>query len=278
MAINAILETSVLKKTDIDRSTPFSEEVCGVRVTLWPRIGYSIQTCSSLGTLGFAFEPQKGVDAFASDRLHAFVREANTLAWTPPDCSVTSESLRGGEYLVIEGLDPALMPKSMADHHFNDCVVQSAIAAAHGLRRWLLSRHVGQPSALIEELCLSASTHHPSTRHPGRLLARQRVKIEALIEENLEVGVDVNDMAAAVDLSTAHFARLFRQTYGVGPHSYLVERRLQRCRELLAQSRQPISEIALACGLADQAHLTRLLKRNVGLTPAALRRLREETE
>jgi AraC-like DNA-binding protein len=73
-------------------------------------------------------------------------------------------------------------------------------------------------------------------------------------------------------LSTGHFARAFRQTFGVSPHTFIIEQRVNAAKRLILETGAPLAEIALSCGMADQSHLTRHFTRKVGMSPAAWRR------
>ena len=72
-------------------------------------------------------------------------------------------------------------------------------------------------------------------------------------------------------MSPYHFLRLFKESMGLTPYRYVIERRVERARELLRRSSLPISEVALSCGFTDQSHLSWHFKRLVGLTPKAFR-------
>lgn len=67
--------------------------------------------------------------------------------------------------------------------------------------------------------------------------------------------------------------RAFSRATGLTPYAYLLQRRLERARALLGGS-QPLAEIALACGFADQSHLTRLFTRLYGVSPGRYARTR----
>ena len=69
----------------------------------------------------------------------------------------------------------------------------------------------------------------------------------------------------------SHFARAFRDSVGLTPHSYIVRRRLLQAQELLAKTEQPLAEIALSTGFADQSHFTRRFHQFVGLPPRKFR-------
>jgi AraC family transcriptional regulator len=84
---------------------------------------------------------------------------------------------------------------------------------------------------------------------------------------NLGEPICLADIAAATGLSRMHFAAQFRVATGMRPHEYLLQRRIERARELLLASRGPLVEIALDVGFKTQAHFTTVFARLVGETP-----------
>ena len=78
-------------------------------------------------------------------------------------------------------------------------------------------------------------------------------------------------LAQEAGLSRYALVRSFARATGLTPHAYLVQRRLQCARRLIAQG-LPLGEAALASGFADQSHLTRLFVRSYGLTPGTYAR------
>ena len=68
-----------------------------------------------------------------------------------------------------------------------------------------------------------------------------------------------------------HFARLFRHSTGLPPHRYVLQRRIARARELVADRRQSLAEIGYELGFPSQAHFTTMFRRLVGTTPGAYR-------
>jgi len=109
----------------------------------------------------------------------------------------------------------------------------------------------------------------PRTRGglPPRALKRVREYIEAHLEENIRLQI----LANIVGLSIFHFARSFKQSEGLTPHDYLIECRVRRAQELLANTNLPLSEIAMATGFADQSHCTRRFRERIGVTPSDYR-------
>jgi PAS domain S-box-containing protein len=82
----------------------------------------------------------------------------------------------------------------------------------------------------------------------------------------------VEELAAAVSLSPSQFRRAFKRRFGLTPHRYLRQVRLNAACELLATTDRPVADVAAQTGFCDQSHLTNELVRHIGLPP---RRYRE---
>ena len=95
------------------------------------------------------------------------------------------------------------------------------------------------------------------------------------IQENFAQEIGLADIANAARVSPYHLARLFKQVTGVTPHQYLIGVRVDNARALLSAGagKRSIADIAEAVGFADQSHLTRHVKRLLGVTPRELARL-----
>jgi AraC family transcriptional regulator len=97
-------------------------------------------------------------------------------------------------------------------------------------------------------------------------------RLSAHIEARLDTSLRLKDAAELVRVSRSHFSRVFKKTFGQPFSHYVMGVRLERARRLLIETERSISEIALACGLSDQPHLTRLFRRRYGAPPHAWRR------
>ncbi|WP_081075360.1 AraC family transcriptional regulator [Burkholderia anthina] len=93
-----------------------------------------------------------------------------------------------------------------------------------------------------------------------------------MIDANLGGALAVENIAAACGLSPSQFYRAFRETTGMPPHRWLSRRRIDKAKALLTQSALSLSEIASACGFADQSHFSRSFVQAIGTTPGAWRR------
>ena len=81
-------------------------------------------------------------------------------------------------------------------------------------------------------------------------------------------------LARVCGLSTKHFSCAFRQSTGLPPHQGLLQRRVEKAKQLLRDSRSPLADVAADCGFADQSHFTRVFTRAVGISPGQWRRAR----
>lgn len=111
-----------------------------------------------------------------------------------------------------------------------------------------------------------------AARAPGGLASWQLARVRRHIELHLTSKLTNAGLAALVGLNEDHFARAFKVSIGRPPHSYVVERRIDRAKTLLSDSDLSLCQIALAAGFADQAHLTRRFRETVGASPALWRR------
>ena len=115
---------------------------------------------------------------------------------------------------------------------------------------------------------------HQPTR--GRDGALSRAKLRAVVEyveEHLEAGLTLEQMAAIAHLSAYHFARQFKVATGQPPHQYVIARRVERAQQLLQQDRDlSMAEIAACTGFSDQSHFSHHFKRLIGVTPGRFRK------
>lgn len=107
-----------------------------------------------------------------------------------------------------------------------------------------------------------------------RLSPRHMAMIREWMRNRLGGDLSIRELAHACNLSEGAFLRAFRATAGKTPHQFLMQERMDQARDLLARSVLSISEIAAACGFADQSHFTRIFSRVAGISPGAWRRSR----
>jgi AraC-like DNA-binding protein len=106
----------------------------------------------------------------------------------------------------------------------------------------------------------------------GGLAPWQIRRVTERIEANLRATIRVRDFGEITGLSTSHFARAFKASFGETVHGYIIRRRMERAQELMLTTSDSLCQIALECGLCDQAHFSRLFRRMFGVTPGVWRR------
>ncbi|OUK80200.1 AraC family transcriptional regulator [Enterobacter hormaechei] len=93
----------------------------------------------------------------------------------------------------------------------------------------------------------------------------------AFIEENLAQPLTLAELAGQAALSEYHFARMFRQSMGLAPHQYVMQRRMEKAKALVQHTTTPLTDIALACGFNSASHFSNRFRSMTGITPSQLR-------
>ncbi|WP_158502363.1 AraC family transcriptional regulator [Vitiosangium sp. GDMCC 1.1324] len=144
-----------------------------------------------------------------------------------------------------------------------------------------LARPEEASAVYVDHVALAISAHVVqayggvcTVRRPprGGLAPWQERLSKELLDANLNGNIPLSFLALQCGLSVRHFTRAFRQSTGVPPHRYLLKRRVERAQQLLKDPDLSLSDIALACGFADQSHFTRVFSASVSMSPGAWRR------
>jgi AraC family transcriptional regulator len=107
----------------------------------------------------------------------------------------------------------------------------------------------------------------------GRMLTPlQEHRVTSRLLDDLAGDTSLSELASLCGLSRSYFVRAFKQITGMPPHRWLLMHRAKRAKDLLRGTQLPIADIAVACGFADQSHLTRVFSKAFGISPAAWRR------
>lgn len=97
-------------------------------------------------------------------------------------------------------------------------------------------------------------------------------RVRDFVDDNLATDIGLSEMAGVANLSRYHFSRQFKRSTGLPPHRYVIQRRVNRARELLSGTDLSVGDVASAVGFTHQSHLAHHVRRRFGVPPTALRR------
>jgi AraC-like DNA-binding protein len=151
-------------------------------------------------------------------------------------------------------------------------LLEAAVGQLQDLEHPAQSTLLEAASLLRQQICPPPAGGAPEGR--GRLPAWQARKVREYIDGHITGPVLVADLCALVQRSESHFARSFKRTFGKSPHAFVMRRRVELAARYMLTTDAPLSDVALRCGFADQAHMCNHFRQSVGETPAAWRRAR----
>ena len=146
---------------------------------------------------------------------------------------------------------------------------------AHALGR--LAEATRRGERLVAEQALTMAVGHLflDPRYGGEKAVVLRGGLAPVVRrrliEHIDRSITLQELAGLANLSEFHLQRMFSASCGVSPHAFVLNRRIDRARAMLAGT-EPIAQIATACGFSSQSHLTRMFKAVTGTTPSAYRR------
>ena len=127
--------------------------------------------------------------------------------------------------------------------------------------------------ALATHLLRNHATFPQLVPDYGRGLPKSAIRrVTDYVNDNLCSDLALSGMAGVASLSPYHFSRQFKRSTGLSPHQYVIERRLERARDLLSQTELPVGDVASAVGFTHQSHLARHFRRRFGVAPSSLRK------
>jgi AraC-like DNA-binding protein len=154
-----------------------------------------------------------------------------------------------------------------AETHFKDAVLQSLIlelariiadnkrlSVEYGHCRYQIAERLAQRIRL--------SSTDSRTRNKDTLL----LKVQNYIHDNIIEDISIDDLSQVANISKYHFIRMFRNQFGLTPHKYILNLKVNKARTFL-ETGTPPSEVAQEFGFFDVSHLNRHFKRSFGITP-----------
>jgi AraC family transcriptional regulator len=158
------------------------------------------------------------------------------------------------------------------------------ISSLRGTMLLALAKPEQVSQLFVDHVMLAVGTHVAQTyggMRPlsplvrGGLAPWQVRRAKEILSAHLDGSIPLQEVARECHLSMSHFSRQFRRTTGLPPHKWLLTRRIEVAKEKLGDRRMSLSDLAAACGFADQSHLTRVFTRMVGVSPGTWRRAME---
>lgn len=143
-----------------------------------------------------------------------------------------------------------------------------------------LDNNVSLSAAFGDNLALSIALHllenysKPTLRRRDQptLSRRQMTLLLETLRDSLHERWQVVDMASLVDLSPFHFSRAFKTAFGVPPHAYLTQLRMEAAARLLRRTHRTVADIAQATGHPSPAHFAQRFRQHWGVSPSIYRR------
>ena len=198
----------------------------------------------------------------SSKCLHSLIRSADSPMQTTDSTTVSLLHPIDGRTLHEPNI-PAAIPSLI------DAAVAAFDADRDTARRYLL-----RASALLgtkREVGTGAEGARRS-KSRGGLLAWQLNRVVDYIETHLADKITAMDLADLIKVSMGRLFRAFKISVGVTPFHYITRRRVELACTMMKTTREPLSQLAIACGLCDQAHLCKVFRRTIGMSPSAWRR------
>lgn len=161
--------------------------------------------------------------------------------------------------------------------HFEDSVAWTTAAKLKRAIEDGQTKRTPYLAALSSVLALELSVpghdaERDSSVSRGGLASWQKRIVVGYIEEHLGEQIGLATLAQMARLSQHHFCRAFKHTFGIPPHQYHVERRIERAKILLADSKDPVTEIALTLGYSQTSSFSISFRKMTGWTPSEYRR------
>jgi AraC family transcriptional regulator len=129
----------------------------------------------------------------------------------------------------------------------------------------------GLVMALLGRLATLANRY--SKPRPIRFLDKSLLaRVEDFVQEDLCNNPTMQDLAVLTGMSVDHFGRCFKKSTGHTPYQYILEKRLERAKQLLEDSQLSLVEVALTVGFASQAHMNKMFKQHFAVTPGTYRK------
>lgn len=132
----------------------------------------------------------------------------------------------------------------------------------------ILQSSMIQYLVLISRAARQALSVTPLRQYAGR--AKRLFRLETArqyLQQNYQQELTNDDIASQAHLSPFHFARLFKEAFGIAPHQYQLQLRIEEAKRLLVMTDMPIAQIAERLGYSSPEYFSRVFSSKVGVPP-----------
>lgn len=105
----------------------------------------------------------------------------------------------------------------------------------------------------------------------GGLTSARLRRVTELVHEKIDDDLTLKEMAESVQLSTAHFSQMFRESTGQSPHRFVLLHRVEHAKKMLRSAEARVLDVAVACGFKTQQHFARVFRQVCGVSPTEYR-------
>ncbi|WP_404924866.1 helix-turn-helix domain-containing protein [Mesorhizobium sp. ORM16] len=170
-------------------------------------------------------------------------------------------------------VETELMPPPLGTRDFNALRIAKLLKAELTKKEGVSHVHIEQLIAImgIHVLHAYASRTSRPEQFKGGLSRQSARKLQEFLSINLTRKISVDELAALARLSPKHFTQAFNRSFGMAPHRYLLDLRLDHATRLLSDRDMTIAEVAYLSGFSSQSHLTAAMRKYRGATPTRFR-------
>jgi AraC family transcriptional regulator len=159
----------------------------------------------------------------------------------------------------FENAQIASLCQSMTDERWDD---------ADGLLRTNETAH-----EVLSLLLQSQGVSRNQAGLKGGLSVATRRRLRDYIDMHLAGPITLGTLAEVANLSEFHLARMFKTSFGMPPHAWIAQQRIERARLLLRTTTLPLAQIAARCGYANASHFSHRFRESLGVAPAVYRQI-----
>ena len=217
------------------------------------------------------------VEAIQNGRLLKERFHNGDLIYTPPDARYGARWEEEREFIIIllepsfveratQGLIAESRIETVPQFRFRDPLIEGIGRALYAELESDSSPDRIYAESLANALALHLIRRYSASGQPirdaGGELPKHKLRYAVeFINDNLTRNISLAEIAANVEMSPFHFARLFKHSVGLAPHQYVLEQRIDRAKTLLSETALSLAEIAYRLGFASQSHFIVVFRR-----------------